>query len=52
MNPFYNIALSALKAFWVTVAIAMAIMAMLRVNSLIHIVSPTPKAIQHLQGAL
>ena len=52
MNPFCTIALSALKAFWVTVAIAVAIMAMLRVNSLIHIYSPTPKAIQQIQGAL
>ena len=41
-----QIALSALKAFWVTVAICVALMAMLRVNSLVHKYSPTPRRVE------
>jgi hypothetical protein len=44
-----NIALSALKAFWITVAICVALMAMLRTNSLVHKWSPTPHKIEAIQ---
>ena len=40
---FYTVALHTLKCFWGTVAIAIAIIAMLRVNSLLHTWSPTPR---------
>jgi hypothetical protein len=44
-----NITLAALKAFWVTIAICVALMAMLRVNSLLHKYSPTPHRIEAKQ---
>jgi hypothetical protein len=35
-----------LKMFWGTVAVCLALIAMLRVNSLVHIWSPTPHHIE------
>lgn len=32
-----------LKMFWGTIAVCLALIVMLRVNSLIHVFSPTPK---------